>query len=68
MNGYEQKLTDEEIIQIIKDNRGENLTYRKLMKLCGYNSPATIYKRIKRLEKQGKLTKCTITVIDILEE
>lgn len=62
----ESKQTDEEIIEIIKSNNNENLTYRNLMQLCGYKSTATVYNRIKKLEKQGKIRKRTITVIDIL--
>lgn len=59
-------LSDNELLSIIEKHKHENLTFRRLCEITGYKSSATMYKRIKALERQGKIRKRNIAIIEIL--
>lgn len=60
-----KRISDEELLSIIAKQKDENLTFRRLAAITGY-SPSTVFHKIKRLEREGKVKKRTITVIEIL--
>lgn len=67
----QRKISNQEILEIIKEHHGENLTVRRMSELVGYTSSSTMQDRLKEMKGRGLIKvarKTTIEVTDVGEK
>ena len=64
----EKKVTDEQLLEVIRCHDGQNLALRILANLVNLKSTQTIHRRIKELEKKGLITIKTGTFISVKDK
>ena len=63
----EKKVTDEQLLEVIRCHEGQNMTERILANLVGVSSTAA-HDRLKKLEKKGLITIKTGTFITVKDK
>ena len=63
----ERKTTNQDILDIIKNHQGENLTVRRMCELVGYTSSSTMQARINEMKDRGLIKIQRKTAIDITD-
>lgn len=63
-------VSDKEILAVIKEHQGENLTVRKLQRLLGYHSTQSVHTRLKVLEQKGLIKRQVVkrSLIEVLKD
>ena len=63
----ERKTTNQEILEIIKKHKVENLTVRRMCELVGYTSSSTMQARIQEMKDRGLIKIMRKTTIEVTD-
>ena len=64
----EKRISDKQILEVVKKHKEDNLTVRRMCELIGYYSTGTMQPRIKEMQKRGLIKverRTTIEVTDL---